>query len=167
MGGHAQGRTTAEAVATRSTGPAPEHIELRIWLGLLSCTSRIERFLRQRIRKEFDTSVARFDLLAVLERAPDGLTLSDVSRRLVVSNGAITGLVGKLEAEGMIRRDLHPDDRRTTIIRLTAEGREHFLRMARRHEEWVVSLLGDLTREGKSELLQSLTLLRHKLDLYK
>jgi hypothetical protein len=39
--------------------------------------------------------------------------------------------------------------------------------MARRHEEWVVSLLGDLTREGKSELLQSLTLLRHKLDLYK
>lgn len=142
------------------------HLELRVWLGLLSCTHRIENFLRQQLRKEFDTTLARFDLMAQLERFPDGLTLSEVSRRLMVTNGAITGLVSRLEAEGLVRRDIHPEDRRTVIIRLTAQGLDTFLRMARRHEEWVVSILGDLTREAKSELLRNVTLLRNKLDLY-
>jgi DNA-binding MarR family transcriptional regulator len=92
--------------------------------------------------------------------------MSDLSRRLIVSNGAITGLVDKLMAGGLVMRQDDPRDRRSVIVRLTRKGRESFLRMARRHEEWVVSILGDLSAPAQSELLQNLTLLQHNLDLH-
>ena len=142
------------------------HLELRLWLRMLSCSVKMESILSQRLRKEFKTSMARFDVLAQLERFPDGLTMSDLSRRLIVSNGAITGLVDKLCRAGLVMRREDPHDRRSMIVRLTRKGRDNFLRMARRHEEWVVSILGDSSGEAQSELLQNLTLLQHNLDLH-
>jgi DNA-binding MarR family transcriptional regulator len=142
------------------------HLELRVWLRLLGCSVKMESILSQRLRKEFKTSLSRFDVLAQLERFPDGLSMSDLSRRLIVSNGAITGLVDKLMAAGLVMRQDDPRDRRSVIVRLTRKGRESFLRMARRHEEWVISILGELSAEAQSELLQNLTLLQRNLDLH-
>jgi DNA-binding MarR family transcriptional regulator len=142
------------------------HLELRVWLRLLACSATVKSLLSLRLRKEFKISLPRFDALAQLERFPDGLTMSDLSRRLMVSNGAITGLVDRLMDEGMVLRQGDPDDRRSVIVRLTRKGRESFLRMARRHEEWVVSILGDLSAEAQSELLQNLTLLKRTLELH-
>jgi DNA-binding MarR family transcriptional regulator len=65
----------------------------------------------------------------------------------------------------VVRQD-DPHDRRSVIVRLTRKGRESFARMARRHEEWVVSILGDLSVEAQSELLQNLTLLQRNLDMH-
>ena len=144
----------------------PAHLELRLWLRLLACSVKMESLLSQRLRKEFKTSMARFDVLAQLERFPDGLSMTELSRRLLVSNGAITGLVDKLEKETLVSRQEDPDDRRSTIVRLTRKGRDNFLRMARRHEEWVVSILGELSPSAQSELLQNLTLLQRNLDLH-
>lgn len=148
-----------------AAGGQKGHLELRVWLRLLACTGKLESVVKARLRKEFGTSLARFDLLAQLHRFPDGLTMSDVSRRLMVSNGAITGLVDKLVAEAFVTREVSTEDRRTAIVRLTPQGRAAFLKMARRHEEWVVSLLGEMSREAQAELLQNLTLLKHTLDL--
>jgi DNA-binding MarR family transcriptional regulator len=142
------------------------HLEIRVWLRLLGCSVKMESLLSQRLRKEFKTSLSRFDVLAQLERFPDGLSMSDLSRRLIVSNGAITGLVDKLMVGGLVMRQDDPRDRRSVIVRLTRKGRESFLRMARRHEEWVVSILGDLSVEAQSELLQNLTLLQRNLDMH-
>src|SRR5260221_14506888 len=89
------------------------HRELRVWLRLLGCSVKMESLLSQRLRKEFKTSLSRFDVLAQLERFPDGLTMSDLSRRLIVSNGAITGLVDKLMVGGMVLRQGDPRDRRS------------------------------------------------------
>jgi len=152
--------TEANAAALRG------HLELRLWLRLIGCSVKMESLLSQRLRKEFKTSMARFDVLAQLERFPDGLTMSELSRRLIVSNGAITGLVDKLMQAGLVIRRYDPADRRSMIVRLTRKGRESFLRMARRHEEWVVSLLGELSVEAQSELMQNLTLLQRNLDLH-
>jgi DNA-binding MarR family transcriptional regulator len=147
---------------------APEadgaHLELRIWLRLLACTTRIEKALSTRLRKEFNTTLARFDLLAQLNRTSGGATMSEVSRLLMVSNGAITGLVQKLEAEGFIHREVDSEDKRTFRLRLSQEGAREFGRMARRHEEWVVSLIGELSPVAQSDLLQHLTLLKRRLD---
>ena len=142
------------------------HPELRLWLRMISCSVKMESILSHRLRKEFNTSMARFDVLAQLERFPDGLTMSDLSRRLIVSNGAITGLVDKLTTAGLVMRREDPQDRRSMIVRLTRKGRDSFLRMARRHEEWVVSLLGELSVEAQSELMQNLTLLQRNIDLH-
>lgn len=161
-------RAGAEGETAAPAGDVPGvrgHLELRLWLRLLGCTVKIENILQRRLRKEFATSLPRFDVLAQLERFPDGLTMSELSRRLMVSNGAITGLVDKLMSEGLVQRKGDPADRRAVIVRLTPKGRATFLRMARRHEEWVVSILGELTGTAQSELLQNLTLLKRHLDL--
>jgi DNA-binding MarR family transcriptional regulator len=140
------------------------HLELRIWLRLLACSTRIEKALNARLRKEFNTTLARFDLLAQLARSPAGATMSEVSELLMVSNGAITGLVQKLEADGFIHREVDSEDRRTFRLRLSQDGAKEFARMARRHEEWVIALIGDLSPVAQSDLLQHLTLLKRRLD---
>jgi DNA-binding MarR family transcriptional regulator len=140
------------------------HLELRIWLRLLSCATRIEKALNARLRKEFNTTLARFDLLAQLARKPEGASMSEVSDLLMVSNGAITALVQKLEADGLIHREVSSEDRRTFRLRLSQDGAREFGRMARRHEEWVIALIGELSPVAQSDLLQHLTLLKRRLD---
>jgi len=144
---------------------ASENIEIRIWLRLLACSTRIENVLKSRLRRDFGTSLARYDLLARLDRFEHGLTMTELSRRLSVSNGAVTGLVDKLVADNLVLREEHSTDKRTVIVRLTTEGRTQFRKMALRHEEWVISLLGDLSHEARVELLHNLTLLKRRLDV--
>lgn len=150
------------ARARRRSGES-EHIELRIWLRLLRCTTQIENVIKSKLRREFGTSLARFDILSQLERFSGGLTMSELSRHLMVSNGAVTALAEKLSREKLITRRLHPQDKRTVILRLTDLGRATFLKMARRHEEWVVALLGDMSPSALAALLKSLVLLRRRL----
>jgi DNA-binding MarR family transcriptional regulator len=145
-------------------GSFSEHIEIRIWLRLLACSTRIENVLKSRLRRDFGTSLARFDVLAQLDRFEHGLTMTELSRRLSVSNGAVTGLVDKLVADNLVFRVEHATDKRTVIVHLTTEGRIQFRKMALRHEEWVISLLGDLSHEARVELLHNLTLLKRRLD---
>ena len=91
----------------------PPRDELRLWLRLLTCTNLIEGEVRRRLRERFDVTLPRFDLMAQLDKAPDGMTLSDLSRRMMVSNGNLTGLVERLVASGHLDRRT----RRTTAAR--------------------------------------------------
>ena len=126
--------------------------EVRLWLRLLTCTNLIEAEIRRRLRLEFDTTLPRFDLLAQLERAPAGLTLGDISRRMMVSNGNVTGLAARLEEEGLIERRVSPTDRRAQTLRLTPRGRREFARQSAAHEGWVAELLGGLAEEERAAL---------------
>jgi DNA-binding MarR family transcriptional regulator len=117
---------------------------LRLWLRLLTCTAMAEGELRRRLRAEFATTLPRFDLLAALHRAPEGLTLGEVSRRMMVSNGNVTGLASRMEAEGLVERRLDAGDRRAFRLRLTARGEREFARQSQAHEGWVAELLAGL-----------------------
>jgi len=150
--------------AADGAGARPEHLEIRIWLRLLGCSSRIESALQRRIVSTFGISLARFDLLAQIERAGGVLTMSDASRRMMVTNGAITGLADRLVDEGFVAREAHPTDRRTILIRLTEPGRARFMAMAREHESWIVSLLSGLDPAAKERLFASLGALKRQLD---
>jgi DNA-binding MarR family transcriptional regulator len=150
--------------AAPAHAPRP-HRELRIWLRLLGCTGTMERALRRRMQAEFAFSLAQFEILAQLDRFPEGLSMSELSRHLVVSNGAITGHVNRLAQLGFVRRHDDQADRRSVTVRLTPSGEAAFAPMAQRHEEWLVALLGDLSAPAQAELLQSLTLLKRNLDL--
>lgn len=130
--------------------------ELRLWLRLLTCATLIEGEIRTRLRRDFDTTLPRFDLLAALERAPAGLTLGEVSRRMMVSNGNVTGLAARLEAEGLIERRARPGDRRVQLLRLTPRGRREFARQSAAHEGWIAELLGDLAKEERAALFRLL-----------
>jgi DNA-binding MarR family transcriptional regulator len=160
--------TKAPPAPPRPAAPEGEgaraHLEIRIWLRLLTCANRIETVLQRKIAAAFGISLARFDLLAQLERAGGVLTMTDASRRMMVTNGAVTGLVDRLVEEGFVARQPHATDRRTILVRLTEAGRRRFLEMAREHESWIAGLLSGLEREGKEQLLASLGALKRQLD---
>jgi DNA-binding MarR family transcriptional regulator len=118
--------------------------ELRLWLRLLTCTTLIEIEIRKRLRAQFDETLPRFDLMAQLERVEHGMTLSEVSKRMMVSAGNVTSLVERLAQAGYLERRTAPNDRRSQLIRLTRAGRAHFGRMAAAHEQWIAELLSEL-----------------------
>jgi DNA-binding MarR family transcriptional regulator len=138
---------------TALAGSPPGHKdELRLWLRLLTCTTLIEAEIRRRLRREFGTTLPRFDLLAQLERAPAGLALGEVSRRMMVSNGNVTGLAARLEEEGLVERRVSRTDRRSQVLRLTPRGRREFARQSAAHEGWIAELLGGLSERERVAL---------------
>ena len=130
--------------------------ELRLWLRLLTCTTLIEGEVRSRLRARFDVTLPRFDLMAQLDKAPDGMTLSDVSKRMMVSNGNVTGLVERLVVSGHLDRRTSVTDRRVQMIRLTKVGRAEFLKMAAEHETWIADMFSELTPKEVRELMRLL-----------
>jgi DNA-binding MarR family transcriptional regulator len=142
---------------TSLAGSPPGHKdELRLWLRLLTCANLIEAEIRRRLRLAFDTTLPRFDLLAQLERSRSGLTLGEVSRRMMVSNGNVTGLATRLEQEGLIERRTSASDRRAQTLLLTPRGRRDFARQTTAHEAWVAELLGGLSEPEREALHQLL-----------
>jgi DNA-binding MarR family transcriptional regulator len=134
----------------------PSRTRLRLWLRLLATTNEMERTLRRRLRTEFGTTLPRFDVLAALDRAPEGLSMSELSRRLMVTNGNTTVLVTALEKGGLVQRAVSPADRRSFTVALTEPGRQAFARMAGSHAQWVSELLSGLDATAAKELSQGL-----------
>jgi len=146
----------SDAETVLADAPAGHKDELRLWLRMLTCTALIETEIRRRLRADFDTTLPRFDLLAQLFRTPDGLTLGELSRRMMVSNGNLTALSGRLEAEGLVERSPHATDRRATTLRLTARGRSDFAVQSAVHEGWIADLLGGLSATERAALFRLL-----------
>src|SRR5262249_57023105 len=133
--------------------PDDHKTELRLWLRLLTCTTLIENDVRRRLRESFDVTLPRFDLMAQLDKTPDGMTLGELSQRMMVSNGNITGLVERLLAQGLLDRRASPHDRRVQRVRLTAAGRRAFRAMARANADWVSDLFSELTPQDIDGLM--------------
>ena len=141
-----------------------DKLELKVWLRLLTCANLIENRVRVGLRESFDITLPRFDVLAQLDRAPDGLTMSELSGHLMVSNGNITGLVDRLVGEGLISRVPAPDDRRRNRVKLTAAGKRVFDTMTPVHERWVDDLLKGLSRNEMADLLALLAKLKRSVQ---
>ncbi len=133
--------------------PADHEAELRLWLRLLTCTTLIEGEVRRRLRDEFDVTLPRFDLMAQLDKAPSGMTLGELSQRMMVSNGNVTGLAERLVEQGLLDRRPSPNDRRAQIVSLTAEGRRTFRAMARTHEDWIAQIFAGLNAAEIDQLM--------------
>ena len=137
--------------------------ELRVWLRMLSTTKLISQEIRRRLRAEFGATLPQFDLLAQLDREPDGLRLGEISKRTMVTNGNITGLVERLEADGLITRETPGEDRRVTVARLTDAGRRAFAEMAAVHEAWLREMMADVDHSTFSLLARNIDLVQHSV----
>ena len=141
-----------------------EHPEaLRLWLRLLTCTQLVEKQVRSLLRERFDTTLPRFDLMAQLERTPAGLKMNELSRRLMVTGGNVTGITDQLEAEGLVLRETRADDRRSFIVKLSPQGRRQFKRMAATHEGWIVELFAGWSPAQKTQVHDLLAQLKTHL----
>lgn len=133
-----------------------DHHSLKLWLRLLTCSSLIEKKLRDELRLSFDMTLPRFDFLSQLERAPDGLTMGELSKRMMVSGGNISGIAAQLVDEGLIDRCQVPNNRRAFIVTLTQKGRNEFETIAKAHERWVIEMLGQLDQDDVKQLMSLL-----------
>lgn len=141
-----------------------DHHDLRLWLRLLSCSNLIENQIRSRLRTEYGTTLPRFDMMAQLHRVPDGMKMSELSGYMMVTNGNITGITDQLEKEGLVERVKVVSDRRSSLIRLTPNGKKTFSKMADVHEQWIQELfsgLPDQKRHSLFDLLGGLKLATH------
>lgn len=118
---------------------------LKMWIRLLGVTRASENSLREYLRLNHDTTLPRFDVMAALYRRRDGVTMSELSRMLLVSNGNATAVVDRLEADGMVRRSQSETDRRTVYVAMTPEGIATFETMATGHEAEVDKLFAGLS----------------------
>ena len=126
--------------------------ELRLWLRMLTCTQLIERNIRSALREKFETTLPRFDLMAQLERAPQGLKMNELSRRLMVTGGNITGITDQLVQEGLVERLPVEGDRRAYLVRLTHTGHASFAAMAHEHENWIAQAFAGLPPKDMAQL---------------
>ena len=130
-----------------AAGQSRAKLALRTWLEILACRKQIDGQLRRRLRDRYQSTLPRFDVAAALYRHPDGLTMGEVARHLMVTKGNITAIAAPLEAEGIIERERSGRDRRSQIVRLTKQGRRSFAARAKVHEGWIEELFSGLTTD--------------------
>jgi len=160
--------TLATSVASQKKENKDGRTSLRMWLRLLGCSNLVEREVRGRLRDQFDTTLPRFDVLAQLDAASREprreLTMSELSRRLMVTNGNVTSLIERLVREGLVRRETSPTDRRTQVVRITAAGKRAFDVMAPEHQRWIDSLFAGLSPVEQTRLHDLLGKLRDSVQ---
>ncbi|GBD30537.1 HTH-type transcriptional regulator MhqR [bacterium HR32] len=149
-------REHVDVLGLEARATEEDHKSIRLWLRLLSASNLVKSEVQSRLRKTFGISLARFDLMAQLERYPEGLPMRALSRRMMVTAGNVTRLVDQLEAEGLVTRQPDRRDRRAVRVRLTPEGRRRFRSMAAVHETWIVELFRGLSREEREGLYELL-----------
>jgi DNA-binding MarR family transcriptional regulator len=137
-----------------------DHQALKLWLRFFACANLVERRVRRGLRTAFATTLPRFDLMAQLERHPGGLTMGEISRRMMVTGGNVTAITDELEAAGLVVRSASRDDRRAYAVKLTRAGRRAFSAMAKAHERWIVDLFAGLNAKEKAGMLEALAKLK-------
>ncbi len=151
----------------KAAGVSHSKQSLRLWLRLFSCATVVEKTVRARLEAEFDTTLPRFDALAALERRPEGLTMSELSGAMMVSNGNAPGIVARLIEDGLVSKTPHDGDRRISTVRLTPKGRAQFLRMAAAHEGWIDELFSGVPDAQARHLTTMLGLLRESVERHR
>jgi DNA-binding MarR family transcriptional regulator len=129
---------------------------LRLWIRILRAARAIEAEVRDRLRVNFDVTLPQFDVMAALERKPDGMTMTELSRFLMVSNGNVTGIIDRLVTDKLVVRQAPANDRRAIIVKLTARGLKDFTAMAKAHQGWVDNLLSEFDAAEAETLIEHL-----------
>ena len=135
---------------------------LRLWLQMLKAVRYVENDLRERLRQGYDITLPRFDVLAALLAAPEGLRMTELSQQLMVSNGNVTGIVDRLVADGLAERETMESDRRAFRVRISERGAQLMREMTARHLEWINELFAGVTEADAARGISIMLDIRHK-----
>lgn len=137
---------------------------LRAWIQLTKCAKRIEAHGNRRFAEAHGTSLARFDVLANLERcAGHAASTTELSRMLLASQGNITRLLDRMEDDKLVRRRPSASDGRVSEVQMTRAGEALFARLAADHESWTASMFAGLRNDELKQLTGLLGKLRARL----
>jgi DNA-binding MarR family transcriptional regulator len=147
-------RAIGNTSAGRSASRPLSKQRLRLWIRLLRATRAMEAEIRANLRAKFGVTLPQFDVMAALARTERGITMTELSRLLMVSNGNVTGIVDRLVREKLVLREAPAEDRRSFIVRMTPKGLARFADLAQAHEQWVNKLLSDFGAEDVSRTIE-------------
>ena len=147
---------SAVTALKRRATPSASKQRLRLWIRILRTARAIEAEVRERLRTQFGVTLPQFDVMAALERRPDGMTMTELSRFLMVSNGNVTGIIDRLVADRLVARQAPANDRRAIIVKLTPRGLKDFTAMAKAHQGWVDNLLSEFNAAEAETLIHHL-----------
>lgn len=145
-------RGEAAAVDRESASRQEDKLELKVWLRFLSVFKIVESKLRTRLRSNFDISIPRFDVLAILHAHDGPMTMGELSSGLMVTTGNVTGIIDTLTGEGLVSKSTNPADRRSQMIEITPAGRKLFGRIAPALARWFEEAMSDMTTAEVKEL---------------
>ena len=143
---------STKAIDTETRAESDDHGAIRLWLRMLATNRLIETRMRRLLQERCATTLPRFDLMAQLERVPGGLKMGELSKRMMVTGGNVTGITDGLVREGLVERASDPADRRAWRVKLTPAGRRAFTAMAREHERWIVAAFATLSAREMSNM---------------
>ncbi|KAE9630630.1 MarR family transcriptional regulator [Parasedimentitalea maritima] len=131
---------------------------------MLKATRAVENEVRENLRREFSSTLPRFDVMAALTQHNDGLKMSGLSTVLKVSNGNVTGIVERLVEDGLVIREKVPGDRRASLVKMTAKGRAEFAKQAAAHEQWIDTMFAGVAAEQVVPIADALDAVARQLD---
>lgn len=137
---------------------------IRLWFTLVGCFTSVERVLRRRVRREFDMSLPRFDVLTALVTFPDGLTMTELANKLGVSKGNVTGVISGLREQGLVDQIRQQTDRRVQRVVITRKGKAEWTAMQAVYRSVVEAMLDELPATEAQGLTAALTELQQMLD---
>jgi DNA-binding MarR family transcriptional regulator len=137
-------------------GATSGHQDLRLWLRMMAVHKLVTNEARRRLRADFNMSLSRFDLMAQIDSAGGSLRMGEISNRLMVTTGNITGLTDELEAEGLVERFADPRSRRALLVRLTPKGKKAFRAAAKANEDWIAEFFSALPAKDKKAMYEIL-----------
>lgn len=152
-------QTARPHAASNALSDQPSNMEVRIWIRMLTLHGTVYSRLNRTFLDRFGISLAKFDVLAQLDRFGDELSQGELSQRLKVTGGNVTGLVRRLVADGFVTRKMSASDRRSFVVGLTPNGREVFRAAQDMHNELLRDWFGDLSPDELAAALTSLNLL--------
>src|SRR4051795_891828 len=140
------------AVAPRSAVDAPAELAFR---SLIRTFGLLERVMLPHFAR-LGVSASQWGVLRTLYRAEangtGGLRLTDLSERLLVRPPSVTGVVARLERDGLVTRDPSPTDQRAKTVSLTPAARQLMRRVLDAHGQQVSMVMGGLGTDGCRQL---------------
>ena len=121
---------------------------------LLQATHLLERNWFLPLAAQFELHQGEFDVIATLRRSgsPYAMTPTDLHEGLMLSSGAMTSRLDRLERKGLIERVPSPNDRRSTLVRLTPAGLALIDKLLPLHVANEQQALASLTQKEQAQL---------------
>ncbi|MCG9629308.1 MULTISPECIES: MarR family transcriptional regulator [Vibrio] len=130
-------------------------------MAIMGRVMRIAKYMETQVadlHKQYDMKLGEFDVLATLRRSgkPYRLTPSELIGSMMLTSGAMTNRLDKLEAKGLISREHSKEDRRSVSVKLTKSGLTLIDEMMTEHVEMQKKLVKTLSASQKKNTNQLL-----------
>lgn len=151
--------------AARLSADKPQELAFRALVRTMGLLDRV----MQPYFAQFGISGTKWGALRALHRAEAeghaGLRMTELSERLLVRPPSVTGVVDRLERDGLVARDAALEDLRAKLVRLTAKGRRLVEQVLAGHAGQIAEFMSGLKSAEQVELMRLLERLSGHLEI--